>query len=134
MRARIPVLFFLAFLTSACSAIGFGGPPATPPPQLAGGWTGYIEVEGQQILGTLQVSQDDRDLGATFASTGLIGQARGQGKIEKDGTVTMELAYKTQCDGKMVLAGSADPARLQGTVSATDCTGTARGGFTFTRR
>jgi hypothetical protein len=134
MRAKIPILL-LALVSTACSAIRFGGPPAPPPPQLAGGWTGYIEVEGQQILGTLQVSQEDRDLGATFLSTGLIAEARGQGKIAKDGTVTMELGYRTQCDGKMVLAGTAaDPSRLQGTVSATDCTGTARGGFTFTRR
>ena len=136
MRAPLASLLLLVALGSGCSAISFGGPPAPPPPQLAGGWTGFLEVEGQEILGTLTVNQEGRDLGVTFVSTGLIGSARGAGKIEDDGGITIKLEYATQCRGEMVLSGAVGdpPTRLQGTLSATDCTGNARGGFTFSRR
>jgi len=131
---RFCFLFLLAALTPGCSAIRFGGGP--PSAQLAGGWTGYLEVEGQQILGTLTVNQKGKDLGVTFASNGLIPQASGSGRIEDGGRVTMELKYGTQCSGEMELAGEVvdQETRLQGSLSASDCTGNARGGFTFSRR
>ncbi len=136
MRTFRPwLVLLLVVLATGCSAIGLGGgPPAPPPPQLAGGWAGFLEVEGQQILGILWVNQEGRDLGVTFTSTGLIGSASGSGKIEDEGVITMNLVYTTQCKGEMVLSGGVVEARLQETLSATDCTGNARGGFTFSRR
>ena len=136
MRARLLLVAGGALLASGCSAIRLGGPPPAPPAQLAGRWSGFLEVEGQQILGTLIVTQKGRDLGVTFTSNGLIESASGNGKVGGDGAVRMELEYTTQCAGQIVLAGGtvAANARLEGTVSATDCTGNARGGFTFSRQ
>ncbi len=130
-RAALAVL---VLGSTGCSALGIGGGP--PPAAVSGRWAGYLEIEGQQILGTLAISQSGRDLGATFVSNGLLGQATGKGRIDSDGRVALRMAYRTQCDGKLTLSGllEANATRMTGSVAAEDCTGKARGGFTFSRR
>jgi len=94
-----------------------------------------LEVEGQEIVGVLTLSQRGRVLGVMFSSTGLIGQATGSGTLEDGGSVRLELEYNVQCPGTIVLSGAIldQDTRLRGTLTATDCTGDASGAFVFAR-
>ena len=126
-------LALIALVTSACGVIRFGGDPSAV--RLDGSWTGALEVEGQEVVGVLTLSQRGRDLRVRFSSTGLIGQATGSGRIEDGGRVRLELKYNVQCSGAMVLSGAIldQDTRLRGSVTATDCTGAAEGAFVFAR-
>ena len=126
-------LAFLALLTTACGVIRFGGDP--PAVRVEGSWTGALEVEGQEIVGVLTLTQRGRDLGVMFSSTGLIGRATGSGRVEDGGRVRLELEYNVQCPGTIVLSGAIldRDTRLRGSVVATDCTGDADGAFVFAR-
>lgn len=122
--------------SAACSAIRFGSEkPAVPPPALAGPWTGAWIVEGQRFDGSLVVRQSGADLTATFDSRGLGGEATGKGKVESDGSVRLELRYRTTCAGTAQLRGTVSDqgSRLGGALTASDCTGKANGTFSFTR-
>ena len=133
MRKARPWLTVLALVSTGCGVIRFGGSP--PAASLDGSWTGALEVEGQEIVGVLTLSQRGRDLGVRFSSTGLIRQATGSGRIEEGGRVRLELEYNAQCPGAMVLSGAIldRDTRLRGSVAATDCTGEAEGAFVFAR-
>ena len=132
MRKARCRLALLALMTTACGVIRFGGDPLAV--RLDGSWTGALEVEGQEIVGVLTLSQRG-SLGARFSSTGLIGQATGSGRIEDGGCVRLELEYNVQCSGTIVLSGAIldRDTRLRGSVTATDCTGDAVGAFVFAR-
>ena len=126
-------LALLTLLTTACGVIRFGGDPPTV--RVEGSWTGVLEVEGQEIVGVLTLTQRGRDLGVMFSSTGLIGPATGSGIVEDGGRVRLELEYNVQCPGTIVLSGAIldRDTRLRGSVAATDCTGDADGAFVFVR-
>ena len=79
MRKTSSCLALLALVTTACGVIRFGGDP--PAVSLEGSWSGALEVEGQEIVGVLTLSQRGRVLGVMFSSTGLIGQATGSGTL-----------------------------------------------------
>ena len=133
MRKTSSCLALLALVTTACGVIRFGGDP--PAVSLEGSWSGALEVEGQEIVGVLTLSQRGRVLGVMFSSTGLIGQATGSGTLEDGGSVRLELEYNVQCPGTIVLSGAIldQDTRLRGTLTATDCTGDASGAFVFAR-
>ena len=78
-------LALLTLLTTACGVIRFGGDPPTV--RVEGSWTGALEVEGQEIVGVLTLTQRGRDLGVMFSSTGLIGQATGSEPVNDNGTL-----------------------------------------------
>lgn len=124
-------LALLVVATSGCGVLRSGGDP--PAARLEGAWSGALEVEGQQIVGTLTLIQRGRELRARFSSTGLIRQATGGGRIEDDGRVRLELEYNVQCSGAMVLSGEIleHDTRIRGRLTATDCTGSAEGAFVF---
>ena len=126
-------LSLLALLTTACGVSRFEGDP--PAVRVEGSWTGTLEVEGQEVVGVLMITQRGRDLGVMFSSTGLISQAIGSGTIEDGGRVRIELKYNVRCPGTIVLSGAIinRDARLRGSVAATDCTGEADGAFVFAR-
>ena len=126
-------LFALAL--AGCGAIRFGSEtPVTPPPALAGGWIGSWTVEGQRIDGTLSLRQNGAALSATFSSKGLGGDAVGTGKVDAQGRVSLELKYRTSCQGTAKLSGALDSGgQLGGAIAATDCTGKASGTFSFRR-
>ena len=126
-------LVLLSLVITACGGIRFGGDP--PVVRLEGSWSGALEVEGQEIVGVLTLTQRGRDLGVMFSSTGLIGQATGSGTIEDGGRVRLELEYNVQCPGTIVLSGAIldRDTRFRGSVVATDCTGDADGAFVFAR-
>jgi hypothetical protein len=136
-------LSLLAALSAGCSAIRFDPEPESAPapsrPRLVsldGSWGGVWEIEGQRIEGTLVLRQDGSDLEATFASPTLGGTATGEGSLEDDGQVELDLAYNIACPGTARLTGSlqGQGSRLGGALIATDCTGKANGTFSFTRR
>ena len=87
----------IVLVIPACGIIRVGGDPSTV--RLEGSWTGALEVEGQEVVGVLTLSQRGRDLRARFSSTGLIGQASGSGRIEDAARVRLELKYNVQCPG-----------------------------------
>jgi len=129
----------LALLLSGCRAIRFEEEPAPAPAraivQIAGSWNGTLEVEGQQIPGTLVLRQRDDRLEASFAAAELGGETAGSGEIGAEGSLRIELRYRTQCPGTVAMTGAIldDAARLAGSLTATDCTGRAAGAFSFTR-
>ena len=133
MRKVRCCLVLIVLVTPACGIIRGGGDPSAV--RLDGSWTGALEVEGQEVVGVLILSQRARDLRARFSSTGLIGQATGSGRIEDGARVRLELKYNVQCPGAMVLSGAilGQGTRLLGSITATDCTGDAEGAFVFAR-
>ena len=133
MRKMGFYLALITLVTTACGVIRLGGDPSAV--RLDGSWTGALEVEGQEVVGVLTLSQRGRDLRVRFSSTGLIGQATGSGRIEDGGRVRLELKYNVQCSGAMVLSGAIldQDTRIRGSVIATDCTGDAEGAFVFAR-
>jgi hypothetical protein len=124
-----------AFVLTGCGAIRFGSEtPVTPPPALAGAWTGSWTVEGQRLDGTLSLRQNGTGLNATFTSKGLGGDAIGTGKVDGQGRLSLELKYRTTCAGTAKLTGALNQGgQLGGAVAATDCTGKASGTFSFRR-
>jgi hypothetical protein len=114
--------------------------PATPAPprivQLAGSWNGALEVEGNRIPGTLVLRQTADRLEASFAAAVLGGETTGSGEIGDDGSIRLELRYRTQCPGTVEMVGAIldQAGRLAGSLTASDCTGRAAGAFSFTRR
>ena len=136
---RLSLLVTLA----GCSAIRVDPEPEPQPGQpaaravsLAGSWAGVWEIEGQRIEGTLVVRQAASDLEATFASPALGGDATGDGSLEDDGRVELDLKYNLACPGTAKLTGNVqqEGTRLGGSLTATDCTGKANGTFSFARR
>jgi hypothetical protein len=129
-------------LLSGCRAFRFEEeiPPATPGPprivQLAGNWNGALEVEGNRIPGTLVLRQTADQLQASFAAAELGGETTGSGEIGDEGSIRLELRYRTQCPGTVEMMGAIldDAGRLAGSLTASDCTGRAAGAFSFTRR
>src|SRR5262245_10010771 len=125
------ILMFGGVLSvSACSAIGFGpDTPVLPPPPISGTWAGAWHVDRQDLDGTLVVTQKGNSLTATFRSGTLVANASGSGKVEPDGRLRLELKYRTQCSGTVELDGALveQGTRLDGVMSASDCTGKASG-------
>jgi hypothetical protein len=125
----------VVFLLAACA----GGPSAEAPaptyPDVSGVWLGGVDVEGQTIDGTLELTQDGSDLEAVFTSPGVGLTAEGSGTISADGEVRIVLGYNLQCPGTAEMLGdrSADGQTLSGLVQASDCTGQIEGAFDFRR-
>ena len=133
--------FALAILVAGCSGISLEEEEAPAPApaasvQLAGSWSGSLEVEGQRIPGTLVLRQTADRLEATFSASALGDETTGAGEIGEGGTLRIELRYRTQCPGTIELTGAIldQASRIAGTLTATDCTGPATGAFTFSRR
>lgn len=128
---RGAALLTLVLSTGACSAIRFGGPDH----DVGGTWEGSVTVQGERIPGSLAVEQDGFLLHAAFAAPSYGINATGDGEIDDDGVVRLELEYDLQCPGTAVLHGtlSGEDTVLSGNVEATDCTGTAQGTFRFVR-
>lgn len=119
-------------LLAGCSAIRFGAPPA---PDMQGTWTGGLEIQGQRIDGSLAIEQDGSRLAAVFTSpeAGLV--AEGRGEVAPGGEAWIDLAYDLECPGTARIEGRLEDERslFSGAVEARDCTGVARGTFTFRR-
>ncbi len=126
-----PLVLFLLF-AGGCSLVGSGSEP--PAADLTGMYSGVLRMEGDDLPSTLIVSQDDGDIEATLSSNvGL--NAEGEGRLS--GTVLrIEMDYGTECSGSLTLAGQIldEGARLVGTVDSQDCTGSAQGSFSLSRR
>ena len=125
-RLRRYATLFPAFVAAACSAIGFGGGR----PDLAGTWTGSLQLEGQRIESSL-VLTDGEDFRATFRAPSLRLEAAGEGALQGE-RLTLVLDYSLQCPGVLRLEGTVEPGeRLVGSLEARDCTGTVLGTFSF---
>jgi len=91
-------------------------------------------MEGGEVASELVLVQDDGRLEATLGTdVGIAGH--GSGRLE--GTVMkLDLRYGDECAGNMKFAGQAVDGgeRLAGTIEVEDCTGPARGSYSFNRR
>lgn len=133
--------------SAACTPVATGGSdgaprpasestaPAVEAPVVEGRWTGFISVEGQGVNGILDLDQEATDLLAVFQAPDFGLLAEGRGLIAADGGIVLRLAYDLQCPGiaEMIGERSPDGAVLQGTLTASDCTGSSEGSFTFRR-
>ena len=126
---RTASVLTLSLVLGGCMLLG-GSLPA-----LGGTWDGGVEVQGQSVKGELEVRQEGGVLDVDFRAPtfGLV--ASGAGTVDGDGVVSLRLDYDLQCDGTAELAGraSADGRRIEGTITAADCTGAVQGTFVFTR-
>ena len=104
-------------------------------PAIGGQYEGEVTVQGQGIPGSLALEQSGADLTATFAAPSFGLMAKGEGSVQSDGTISLELSYDLQCPGAAELSGSVSPdgRRLEGTIDASDCTGDVTGTFRFER-
>lgn len=128
---RTGVLLVLALTVGACSAIRFGGPDH----DMSGTWQGSVTIQDQRIPGSLSVEQDGFILQAGFAAPDFDLNATGEGELDDDGDVRLDLVYNLECPGTAVLEGtlSDDDTLFTGSIEATDCTGAITGSFRFTR-
>lgn len=134
----ISMIFLASFLSGSCQVIGGGRSPGGPVggtvPGLRQGdvYQGSLSMDGGEIAAALEIERTGRRSvrGALQTSTGLI--ADGEGAL-RGSTLTLVLAYGGECPGHMALEGEWDTdARIyEGTVEATDCTGSSRGLFRF---
>lgn len=142
---RTPALLPLVALLflAGCTRVGGGAGPAAGSerpepvrwPDVSGTWSGYVTVEGEGLDGTLRIQQDGPVLGAVFEAAALGLVAEGEGRIAADGSLRITLGYDLQCPGNAELEGrrAEDGLVLEGTLTASDCTGTTGGSFTFRR-
>lgn len=138
---RAGLILLLAL--GACTRVGDPVPqPAPEPgpaprtlPDVSGAWTGFVSVEGQGLQGTLQVEQDGEALAVVFDAPEFGMRATGDGRIDADGDLVVTLAYDLQCPGTAELDGrrSDDGMVLDGSLTASDCTGSSGGSFSFRR-
>ena len=125
------LVLLVAASASACATFGLGGPEY----DVGGAWEGNVNVQGQAIPGTLNLVQEGHLLDATFRAPAFDLDASGAGEVDDEGAFWFELAYDMECPGTARLEGTVaeERDRLSGTLEATDCTGTVRGTFRFTR-
>lgn len=137
----LPLLALLAL--AGCTRVGGGAGPAAGSerpepvrlPDVSGTWSGYVTVEGEGLDGTLRIQQDGPALSAVFEAPALGLVAEGEGRIDADGSLRITLGYDLQCPGSAEMEGrrAEDGLVLEGTLRASDCTGTTGGSFTFRR-
>ena len=138
--ARGGALTLLAALTWSCQ-LGGGGRPAEPSqpraeappvPVPAGAFLGFIEIEGGRVDGTLTLTPAGGPEFEGFFESPPDLVALGRGRV-RDREIRLELSYEGACPGRMVLDGRWEAAsgNLTGVVTASDCTGEARGTFLF---
>lgn len=131
---------------SACTPVAAtSGAPAAPPepapeespaiPLVEGRWTGFLSMEGQGLNGSLRIEQDADRLSGVFEAPDIGMVAEGDGSIEADGRLVLRLAYDLQCPGTAELTGrrAENGTVIDGTLTASDCTGSSEGSFTFRR-
>lgn len=136
LRRRFAALVLLVTL-AGCSRVGGGASADVGPsfPQVAGVWSGSINVDGDALPSTVTIEQEGPDLGVTVRIPDLELVSPGEGTVLPDGTVRMGFEYELECPGRGELIGelSSDGTTLGGTLVATDCTGDLRGTFSFAR-
>jgi hypothetical protein len=134
--ARLAALLLSTTLAACASVVG-GAPRDTGPSfrDVAGSWSGTIEVDGQALAATVEVEQNGPDLAVTVRIPDIELVSRGEGSVLPDGTTRFGFEYNVQCPGRSELVGeiSSDGTTLGGTLVATDCTGDLRGTFSFSR-
>ena len=95
-------------------------------------YQGVMMMDGGDISAALELVREGRRglLGAMQTTTGI--EAEGEGAVRGKG-FHLELSYGGACPGRMVLDGEWDPdtSSISGTISASDCTGSANGTFRF---
>ena len=144
-RRRLAASIWVAVALSGCTTVGQGAAspapedrppePERPVPDVAGGWSGFLSVEGQTLDGTLEIDQTGPVLIIRFDAPGFGLTATGEGSMDADGALSADLAYETQCPGVARLQGqrASDGLVLEGSLRAEDCTGQIVGSFAFKR-
>ncbi len=122
-----------------CQVIG-GGPrdrsPEAHRPELdpADGdvYQGYLQMDGGRVQAALQLVRDGRRrvLGAFQGVSGVV--ADGEGVLRGE-ALSLLLTYGGDCPGRIELEGvwDQDARVFEGTVQASDCTGSSFGTFSF---
>lgn len=124
---RLLKTLLLLLAVPGCASLGSGEPPA----EIAGIYSGMVDIGTDEVRGTLVLEQRGRRLEGSLEMPGVA--AAGRGEIEGAGFV-LELDYGDDCEGVITLSGrSADGQQLIGSLQAEDCTGRIAGSFTFRR-
>lgn len=130
LPARSFATLAAAVLVAACAST-----PEPSFPDVAGEWSGGVDVEGQSVPGTLVVTQEQGALTVTFGAPAFGLTAEGAGTISPEGEIVINLTYNMQCPGQARMTGdlTSEGAVMSGTLEAGDCTGSITGLFQFRR-
>jgi len=120
----------------ACQIIGGSGPGLSGVESREAGsgevYQGFLEMDGGRVPAALElVREGRRDVRAALqATSGLL--ADGEGEL-RGRTLSLDLSYEGDCPGRMSLEGewNQDERTYEGSVQASDCTGSGRGRFSF---
>lgn len=134
-----PLRSFLSLAVVLAAACSSGAPePGAPEPPDPGGqrilvereFTGTVSLGGASLPVTMRMSGPAGRLIATFRIPDLDVVANGGGRLA-DGRLRLELEYGSECRGEITLDGTAtdDVRRVEGRVTANDCTGSESGTF-----
>jgi hypothetical protein len=129
---RVLAIFTLA-LTYGCVTVG-GSSASVARRAVAGTFGGWIEVEGTEVEGILELRVEDRSVLASLTSNQFGVSALGEGRF-RGGSLELTLAYELDCEGELRMRGvlSDDGQFFTGSLVAADCTGNAEGRFSFQR-
>lgn len=137
IRHRALLLVVAASMPAACTRVGAPSTPEPPPAVEAArppveavraSFAGYATLTGHRFPMALTVTGvPGAEVAATLDAPEMKMEAVGQGRWEGD-TLTLELTYGTTCPGTLrIRVQKDDQGRLQGALSARDCTGRAEG-------
>jgi len=127
------VMFLTLVLPYGCVTVG-GSSTSDRERAVAGIFGGWIEVEGTELEGILELRTEDRSVYASLTSNQFGVDARGEGRFEGE-RLELTLAYELDCRGELRMRGvlSDDGKYYTGSLVAADCTGNAEGQFYFQR-
>jgi hypothetical protein len=100
------------------------------PVDLAGSYSGWMTVEGNDLQVTLTLTQQGDTLGVRMAVPDLGSVTQGSGMIDGEGFM-LQVPYDLGCPGQATFRGQqdAETRALRGSIQAADCNGTMSGSF-----
>jgi len=119
------------FLIAGCATT----PGAPPVAQLDGSYSGTINIMGETLFASMDVTQEGSALELRLSLPDIALASTGEGTATREG-FRAEVPYTLTCPGTAVFDGTLqeDGRTVSGSVEATDCDGTMSGTFRFTRR
>ena len=100
------------------------------PQDLAGSYTGWMTVEGNDLQVALVLTQQGDTLSVRLSVPDLGSVTQGSGTVDAEGFV-LQVPYDLGCPGQATFRGQQDgeSRALRGSVQAADCNGTMSGSF-----
>lgn len=138
LRLQALALLVLLLFVGGCQRIGLfssgagqgGREEAAPGSGTV--YQGFLVIDGGRVPAALEIIGERRRTIRGILQTSEGVRAQGEGRIRGE-TLSLELTYGGRCPGQIDLEGDwdRDSHLYEGELTASDCTGTARGTFRF---